>query len=492
MQEFGEWAPDSYLVNSAAAAEALGVLPKANSYGPMLQPATQSLAASTVIRGAYSARTSGNAIAIFVFSATKIYKFAGISTSWADFTRAAVGDYTLAADDYWVVRQFGDTLIAVDGSGADVPQFVAVDAGTIFAALAGSPPKSKTVEVIGDFVFLGNTATSNRAIKNSGRNDAASWTTGVKDGDGQTFQDGGDVQGLSGFELGGLVFQTETVRRISLRQDAAIYETHRIDAARGTSAPYSIVKDGSDVYYYTYNGFMRIGGDGSITNVGIGRVNDWFAANQNISRPKAIIGALDPIVRRVFWLFATRSNASSTILDHLIVYDIERDRWTHATCALTYIFQSATAGITLTALAALYTTLTAVPYPFGSDVWKGGAPGIAAFDANNKLCFFTGLPMAASVQTSGFEPVPGSRAYVRGFRLIGDAVNATGKIGGAERPQNTIVFNGPQSVNAQGRVPCRISTRFAQIQIDVAAGQDWSDLQGIDFDEQDLTPDGKR
>ncbi len=491
MQEFGPWEPDAYLVNSASVAEASGVLPKPNSYGPLPQPAMQSLAAGTVIRGAFTARTSTNAIKIYAFSATKAYLFAGVSSAWTDITRAA-GDYTMAADDYWVVKQFGDTLIGVDGAGADVPQFIAVDAGTQLAALAGTPPKARAIEIIGDFVYLGNTSTAEKAIKNSARNDAATWTAGSKDSDGQTFQDGGSVQGIAGYELGGLVFQTETVRRISLRQDAAIYETHRIDAARGTSAPYSIVKDGSDVYYYTYNGFMRIGGDGSIANIGVNRVNDWFAENQNIARPKTIIGALDPLVRRIFWLFATRNNASSTTLDGLIVYDIERDRWTHATVALTYIFTSATAGLTLSALAALYTTLSSVPYPFGSDVWKGGAPGIAAFDANKQLCFFFGTPMAASVQTSGFEPVPGSRAYVNGCRLIGDAVNATAKIGGAERPQDAVQFKAAQGVNAQGRVPMRISTRYAQIQVDVAAGQDWYDLQGMDFDQGDIRPDGKR
>ncbi len=492
MQEFGPWEPDRYLVNSASVAEASGVVPKANSYGPLLQPAAQSIAAGTVIRGAFTARTSTDAIKIYAFSATKAYHYAGISSAWDDYTRLAGGDYTLAADDYWVIKQFGDTLIAVDGTGADAPQFIAVDAGTAFAALAGSPPKSKTVEIIGDYVFLGNTATSARSIKNSGLNDAATWTTYSKGSDTQTFQDGGNVQGIAGYEIGGLVFQTETVRRLSLRTDAAVFETHRIDAARGTASPYSIVKDGSDVYYYTYNGFMRIGGDGSIANIGIDRVNDWFAENQNISRPKAIIGALDPLVRRIFWLFATRSNASSTTLDHLIVYDIARDRWTHATTALTYIFTSAAAGVTLSALAALYTTLTAVPYPFGSDAWRGGAPGIAAFDANKKFCLFTGTPMMASVQTSGFELVPGSRGYINGFRLIGDAVNATAQVGGAERPQSAIVFNGPQLVNAQGRVPARLSARYAQIQVDLAAGEDWNDLQGVDFDQGDIRPDGKR
>ncbi len=491
MPAFGEWAPDSYLVNTTGVAEASGVLPKANSYGPWPAPASITAAAATVIRGAYTARTTGNAIAVFALSATKGYKLS--SGSWTDVTPAGPTNFTgPTTDEYWQVRQYGDNLIGVNGTGQNNPQFIAVTAGTAWADLAGSPPKAKFIEVIGDFVFLGNTSVNGQAIKNSGRNDSAFWTAGSKDSDGQIFPDGGAVQGFSGYEQGGLVFQTETIRRLSLRTDAAVYETHRIDGSRGTSSPYSVVKDGSDVYYYCPSGFMKIGGDGSMSNIGIDHVNEWFLENSNVARPKAIIGALDPIVRRIFWLFPTASNASSTTLDHLIAYDIDRNRWTHTTTALTYIFPSATSGLTLAALAAIYTTLTAVPFPFGSDVWKGGAPGLAAFDSSNKMCFFTGLPMMASVQTSGFEPVPGSRAYVRGFRLIGDSLLATGKIGGAERTQDAILFNGPQAINAQGRIPTRISTRYAQIQVDVPANDDWSDLQGVEFDEDDITPDGKR
>lgn len=493
MQPFAEWAPDVAQWNVDVAGEASGVLVGPNSYRPLPQTAQTSPAAATVIRGAFAARTTGNAIAIFAASATKAYKFAGVTTSWTDVTRSSGGNYAVAADEYWQMRQFGDNLIIVNGS--DAPQTIAVDAGTNFAALGGSPPNSRYIGVIGDFVFLGATATSRRAIKNSGRNDAAYWTAGQKDSDGQTFPDGGDVMGFVGLEVGGLVFQTETVRRIGLRTDSAIYDTRRIDAARGTSSPYSIVVDGGDAYYWSETGFMRIGSDGSIANIGINRVNEWFGgdgADWNKSRPKAIIGALDPIVRRIFWLYPRASNASSTTLDGLIVYDIERDRWTHATCALTYIFRAAVPGWTLAALAAVYTSLSAVPYPFGSDIWKGGAPGLAAFDASNKLCFFTGAPGAASVQTSKFEPIPGKRAFVQGFRLYGDATTATGAVGGSERPQSAIAWNASQPVNAQGRVPARISTRLCQVQVDIPAGEDWRDLVGIDFDPDDISPDGER
>ena len=492
MPNFAAWNPDAYSVDTDVATEASGVLVGANSYKPFPQPAASSLATGTTIRGAFSARTSTNAIKIYALSATKAYLFTGVATAWTDVTRAA-GDYALAADEYWSIKQFGNTLIATQS--VDAVQMADVDAGTALIALTGSPPKSKFVEIIGDFVFLGNTSVSGKAVKNSSRNDAASWVTGQKDSDGQTFQDGGDVTGMSGYELGGLIFQSETVRRLSLRSDAAIWEHHRIDAARGTPAPYSIVKDGGDVYYWSNNGFMRIGSDGSISNIGVDHVNDWFAganADWNKSRPKAIIGALDPLVRRIFWLYPRAGNASSTTLDGLIIYDIERDRWTHAVVALTYIFTAYTPGVTLAALAAIYTSLSAVPYPFGSDIWKGGAPGLAGFDENNKLVFFGGYPMAATLMTGQIELVPGLRGFVRGFRLIGDAQNATGAIGGTERPQIAISFNGPQAVTAQGRVPARISTRYAQVRVDVPAGEIWTNLAGIEFDDGDIRPDGRR
>ncbi len=488
---FGSWEPDSYLLNANAVAEASGVLPQANSYGPLPQPAVTSLAAATTIRGAFAARTITNTIAIFALSATKAYKFAGVGSAWTDVTRLANGDYSVATDDYWSLKQYGTNLIAVNNANA--VQYIDVDSGNNFAALsAGAPAGSRYVNVVGDFVMLGVTSTSSRQVKWSSRNDATTFTAGQRDSDSQTFPDGGDVMGIAGSEIGGLVFQTETIRRMSVRSDAAIMEFHKIDSARGTRSPYSIVADGNDTYYYSTNGFMKVAADGSSSNIGINRVNDWFRENTNISRPKAVIGVLDPTVRRIAFLAPSASNASSTTLDVLVFYDIDRDKWTHATVALTYIFPAATPGVTLTALAALYSTLSAVPYPLGSDLWKGGAPGLAAFDSANKLCFFTGTPSAASVQTTAFEPIPGARGFVRGFRLLGDAMTATGMVGGTERPQTPVVYNAPQSVNAQGRIPARISTRIAQVQVDIPSGTPWANLQGISFDDGDTAEDGKR
>ena len=94
---FGEWAPDAYGVNADFAGEAAGVLPRAVSYGPWPQLAATSLAVPAAVRGAFAARTAGNAVAIYAFTAARGYKFAGVGSAWTNITRLSVGDYALAA-----------------------------------------------------------------------------------------------------------------------------------------------------------------------------------------------------------------------------------------------------------------------------------------------------------------------------------------------------------------------------------------------------------
>lgn len=47
MPDFAAWSPDVYLLDASAAAEASGVLCKANAYAPFPQPAVSSLAPNT-------------------------------------------------------------------------------------------------------------------------------------------------------------------------------------------------------------------------------------------------------------------------------------------------------------------------------------------------------------------------------------------------------------------------------------------------------------
>ena len=266
--------------------------PGRTGYEPWPQMAVASAALGCLAcRGAYMARTLVNAVAIFAGTSSRLYKFASMA-SWTDFSKGAANYTALPTDDLWQFAQYGPNVYATNIGNP--LQSCDVSSGTVFADVAGSPPKAKYLAVVGDFLMLGNTETSSREVRWSARNDPTSWTRYVKDADCQAFPDGGDVMGLSGFEQGGLIFQTEVVRHMQVRPDAAIMEFHRVEASQGTLAPYShhhapgrclLLRD------------KRISADyrqmAPAEGIGANWIDDWFLDNSlAASRPKAIVGSV--------------------------------------------------------------------------------------------------------------------------------------------------------------------------------------------------------
>jgi hypothetical protein len=494
MYRFSAWGPDRFGLDSGVAGEALGVLPgEDENYHPWPQMAVASLALPAACRGAYAARSSTGSVQIFAGTATKLYKFAGTGTAWTDVTRSAGGDYAVATDRYWSWAQFGDQLMVTNG--ADVIQEIEVNSGTNFAALGGTPGTAYYIKVVGPFLMLFDTATSRLAVKWSGREDHDFFTAYDKDSDSQTLPDGGFVQGGTALEQEGLIIQTEAVRRFRAVADRRVFEFYRIEDAQGTRSPYSIISDRGAAFYYGLNGFASVGLDGQTNNIGKDWVDEWFLAHINGSRRTAIIGARDPARRRFFWIAPSSGNASSTTLDMAICFDPgSKVPWTHADLNTEFIFPAATTATTLENLgsAGLGYTLETVPYSLDADIWKGGEPRLGTFDSAHKMNFFTGSPMAATLQTALFKPIPGRRFYTNGFRFLGDAATVSGRMSATERPGVTPSFTASNTINDQGVIHLRTSGQYARAEVTIPAGEPWTHASGIDMDNDLISEDGER
>lgn len=489
MQTFGKFAPDIATLNVTLAGEASGVLPGRTGYRPWPQMQVGSAPLATACRGAYMARTLTNAISIFAGTSSKLHKFASMS-AWPDFSK--VGGYHLATDDQWQFAQYGPNVYATNLS--DPLQTCDVSSGTFFSDANGSPPKGRYIAVVGDFLMLGNTDTSGREVRWCARNDPTSWTHYDRDSDSQQFPDGGDIMGMSGFEVGGIILQTETVRSMTVRSDAAIMEFHRIETAQGTLAPYSLINRQGTSYYYATNGFQQISSDGTSQGIGANWIDHWFLDNSNASsRPKAIIGGFSARSPKVFWLFAAPGNGTSQIFDHAICFDptltdSDYGPWTHAPLAASTIFASGTTGVSLDGLGTpgLGYAIDAVPFSLDSDVWKGGAPRMGAFDGTFHMNFFSGPPQAAIMQTGLFSPVPGSRGYVNGFRPVTDAATAAGRIAVTERQQTPETWLAPgAALTNQGIIWSRASGRHMRFEVTIPAGTLWQEASGISIEDDD-------
>ncbi|MCP4385334.1 MAG: hypothetical protein GY798_28640 [Hyphomicrobiales bacterium] len=494
MIPFGAWRPDPYTIDSKFSPEIKNCLPSSAGWKPFPGLAADTDAVGSDVRGAFVARTSDGGVAIFCGTATRLYKLNG--STWTNVTRSSGGDYSLAADNYWSFAQQDNLLYAVQAG--DAPQQINVDSGTNFAAVSGSPPTARYVKAVGNFLFLldltsnqGPVATSGRIqVAWSGFRDFDFWTFGEKSSDFGTFFSGGHVMGMTSKQTG-LLFQQNAVNRFQRVGDRRVWVFDKVEAAQGTKSPHSIIEHQGVAYYYGTDGFVASSPGAFTAEAGVEWVDEWFKTEVNIERIKTVIGALDPTRPRFFWLFPSDGN-DSYVLDRIIGFDKPTQQWFHADVDASFIFSATTAGTTLDGLDSDYSELEDVPASLDSDLWKGGAPRLGGFTSDQKLGYFTGNALAATLRTAKVQPIKGRRGFVSGFRPITDAQNVQGRVAVTERPQTAVTWLTQNGLTDQGMIPARASARFHQFECTIAAGQTWSDIRGVDFGDGDVRQDGER
>lgn len=476
---FSRWAPDLYQFNAAVAGEASGVLPGKNAYLPWKSPVATSQALAAHCRGAVSVRKTDGTFAVFAGTATKLYKYVGPADAWTEVTRASGGDYNLPDDEWWSFAQFGDSLVAAQAN--DDIQVIDIGSGSNFAQLSADAPRARVVKTVGDHLFLGALVDNPTQIRWSALNNILGWTSGEGDSDYQDFPDGGWVNGLTALETG-LIFQQGAIRRF-IRDQGFIFAFQLVEAARGLLAPNSLVTYGNIAFYLSEDGFFATDGAGGSRPIGVDQVDNWFQANSEYDRNYAVIGAADPVRPRVYWLFPSTGN-STYLLDHIICYDIGLNQWSHAPVSASYLFTGSTPGLTLDGIDAAYPAynLDTLPFSLDSRFLQGGAPYLACFNSDMKLAFFSGANLAATVETASFQAMPGRRAFVTGIRPLTDSTAISIQVGTSERPQTAVSYGAASTVNAQGLCPVRASGRVHRVKASIAAGEDWSHLQGIEVD----------
>ena len=193
---FGPWLPDQMSLENKGAERALNVIPvTARTYGPIYDLAESFNALGTACLGAASFRGIGGTVANFAGTASKLYNLQ--SSVWTDVSK--VGGYSVAVNDKWSFTQFGDDVIATNGT--DNPQVWTIGTSSVFADLGGSPPVSRLCAQVRDFVFLGKEALAKSTLQWCSINNDAEWTPGINQGDEQEIPSGGSIMSMVGGEI---------------------------------------------------------------------------------------------------------------------------------------------------------------------------------------------------------------------------------------------------------------------------------------------------
>lgn len=497
----GPWEPDSSGVavpsgEPVALQVAKNVYPLKTGYGPI--PALSAIGALAIPGGetcvgfTFARATTGGYI-LFAGTPTKLYKYdtSSATPAWTNVSRLVGGNYNVASGDYWSFAQYGTTLIACNIQ--DVVQSISVDVALNFAALAGSPPQSRYVSVVGDFVVLASQSTNTRKVRNSAINDSTGWTVGTNLCDEQEFADGGRVTGIAGGEFGYVLQETSIRRMIFQPGSDTAFRFERVEKEHGCAAGYGVVATVNSVFFISNDGFYSFGANGLVP-IGAGRINKWFRANSDTARFFSVIAFTDPYAPRIYWAFF--SAVSATTFDRLIIYDWQLDRWSYSEASAMFWATSVTAALTLEGLDTPYPDIdTLVPYSLDSRVWEGGRPVIAAISTSGLLSFLeASVPLDAILTTAPLRLNPSARANVGSVEPLGIFSGATLsiRIGRRERTQDAASYTAaitPSTLSGIARM--KASGRFHEIETTITqtSGTLWTHCQGLDIG---ATPDGKK
>jgi hypothetical protein len=475
--DFGPWAPDLAAISPTPyLRDAQGCLPAADHYRPLPGLTATTGALGTRCRGVYAARDKDNAAHMYAGDSINLFELE--SSGWTDRS-AGGGDYTEAGSTTrWRFVAYGDRLIATNG--LDAPQYIDMStAATEFATLAGSPGIAKYIAVYLEFVFLAAISTSGMAIKWSALGNSESWTPGTGQSDEQEFADGGAITGMIATKAALYVFQEKCVRRVLYVGGAAIMQIDKLFDNIGCIEPNSLVSYGQRCFFLSENGWFGWDFESQPQPIGFEKFDRWFIDNSNRGYWYSMSAAIDPKNHIVAIGFSS-TNAGSDTPDHILYYNFELGRPTHAAITHEILAPAISTFVSIDDL----TGDVDVDYSISFDdpFWQGGAFYFGAFDTDHKLASFSGANVAAIFETSEASLYDGRRASVEWLKPIADTTDATAAAGAKTRPGDTITFQGQVSQQASGRCPQRGANGFfhaAKVQIPASAT--WTYARGVEL-----------
>lgn len=490
-----EYAPDMPDIPSVASDTVLNVLPATpTSYGPC--PSLQAFSSALTARcqGAIEmADTSGN-VRVFAGDATKLYR----STTGASFPDVSGGTYTIANDQQWSFTTFGQRIVATNYN--DGPQSYVEGTSSAFASLISTGMttlKARFVATVKDWVVFLNTTDGTYGAQPqrvwwSAINDPTNFPTpGTQTAANllSDFQDNAGPHGRGMGLVGDLgtanagIFYERAVYRMIYSGLPDIFDFAPAEGARGCLASGSIVQQGPIAFYFGEDGVYAFDGSSSRA-IGKNKIDRTLLADLDFNHLDRISGAVDPKRGLIVWAYPGAGN-SNGVANRLLFYSPFLDRFTITDVGAInaeILIRGAAFGKTLEQLDS-FGTIDSLLYSLDSSVWTGGVSVLAGFDSSHKFGYFDGSNLAATVDTSDFEPVPGRQCKVNLVRPLVDVSSATMATAPRDKIADSLSFSTDQPLTRSGYSATRARGRYHRFRIKVPAAATWNHISGVDVQE---------
>lgn len=392
-----------------------------------------------------------------------------------DYITISGDDYSVGSGEQWKFVLYGDNLIATNI--VDGPQKININSGTAFAALGGSPPAARYIDIVREFVFLGAVFGNEKRVQWSANGNSESWTVGTGESDYQDFPNGGPVRGLIGGETV-YVFQAGKVTRGTYVPGSSfIFQFDEIEGAAGLASPHSLVRLRGDAYYLAPDGIRKLGlASAGSAAIGVKKWLRWFIADKKAGSDLTVLGAANPVRPIIVWAYVSVNNIGTTP-DRLLIYDWSLDEATFCELSVEALVQWLSPGVTLDTMND-YGTMETLPFSLDSPFWRGGSQIMGLFTTDNKLSLQSGENMEATFITS--DGMGRGRSMIKGVRPMIDSTQAQIAIAARERDGDSISFGPLESMEDTGICPAHRSGNLVRAKLVAPAGAIWTLAKGLD------------
>ena len=443
-------------------------------------------------QGAISAGDFTGMVRVYAGTNTKLYRI--IKTAVTDVSKA--GGYATLPDVPWSFAVHGQRIIATNG--IDPVQMYLEGTSSSFSNLITSGVtslKAKYATIIKRWLFLANTNDSiygnqPQRVWWSAINDPTNFPTPgtqLAANNLSDFQDQpgghGAIRGIAG-NLGtadGAVFFERAVWRIIYSGLPNIFDFVPAEGARGLLASGSLNQYGSQVAYLAEDGFYMFDGSNSLP-IGKGKIDRFFLNDLQSNYLDRISSTSDPTRGLLIWAYPGVGSINGNP-NRLLIYSQPFDKWTitdATSVQIEFLLRGATFAYSLEELDS-FGNIDSLAFSLDSSVWLGGKSKLAAFDVNHQYGFFDGANLAATIDSTDIEPIPGQQSQLFRISPLVDSSLATCALASRNTINQAVVFGSDSAQEVNGSCAVNGRGRYHRIRIKVPYGTDWQQCSGVDL-----------
>lgn len=442
---------------------AVNVLPAVNGYRPVRSVAAVSDPLSATFKGGAAFISTGGTAFLLAGTANGLERYT--AGSWTTLLTA------MSVADRWRFTQFGDFVIAVNGT--DTKQ---VDLNSGMASDLTDAPTGNGVAVVGDFVVITQSGGNRLLVSWSAFNDHTKWTPAVDQAGFQPMLTGGEVKGIAGGEYGVILQRFRLVRMERTGDPKAPFNFAEITPNFGCASSGSIAQAGRTVFFLSDRGFMALEDGQSLRPIGNEKFDQTFRDTVSQDDYERIWSAVDPKRSIVMWGIPGSSG-------RIWVYNWVLDRASTIEVPFSGLFTGYEASQTLEQVAVTYPDLDAMPYSLDDPRFQGGDPRLYIVTPDNRVAAFSGPNLQATLTQGWWAPAEPNVARVQALWPVSDATSGiTVAIDARQQMGGPLGVRTENDMQASGRVPIRNRGKYLAISVTHAAGSTWSFSTGFDLD----------